>query len=79
MYRCLRLSLPMLLPPAQLARKLIDLANQSNDFPNFWNIRLHGERKSITENRNMCAKGRGKQASGGGGWEGGRPRRGEKC
>ena len=46
-----------MLPPDQLARKLIDLANQSSDFPNFWNIRLHGERKSITENRNMCGRG----------------------
>ena len=36
----LKISLPMLPPPAQLARKLIDLANQSSDFPNFWNMDL---------------------------------------
>jgi hypothetical protein len=29
------------------------MANQNPDIPNFWNVRMHGARKSITENQNM--------------------------
>jgi len=37
----------------QVARKLIDIANQNPESPNIWNIRLQGQKRSITENRNM--------------------------
>ncbi|GAX76994.1 hypothetical protein CEUSTIGMA_g4441.t1 [Chlamydomonas eustigma] len=37
----------------QAAHRLVNMANQNPEIPNFWNIRMQGARKNITENQNM--------------------------
>ena len=35
----------------QVGKRIVDMAGSNSDFPNMWNIRLNGLRKSITENK----------------------------